>query len=124
MARQSTKPQRLGLETNRQYFGTVSNYPEKLLNTIFCNGKKDCSAKCGCRRLGLSCSPACTNCQGQSCLNVMDEDSFVIDEETANSSLVEQFKDIQQEEEEEEEEEEEIEENMTVEVEFEEYESD
>ncbi|XP_043595970.1 uncharacterized protein LOC122573539 isoform X3 [Bombus pyrosoma] len=80
--------------------------------------KKGCSAKCGCRRIGLSCSPACTNCQGQSCSNVqsnpIDEDSCDIDEEIADSSSVEQFMGIQQEEEEEEE----IEEDMTVEVEF------
>ena len=59
----STKPRRLGLEINTQYFGTDSNYPptEILLNTIFY--EKGCSTKCGCRRVGLSCSPACTNCQ-------------------------------------------------------------
>ena len=72
----------------------------------------------------MSCSPACTNCQGQCCSNVqsnpLDEDSFDIDEEKADSSPVKQFMDIQQEEEEEEE----IKEDMTVEVEFEEYESD
>ena len=101
--------------------------PDKLLNTIFCNCKKGCGAKCGCRRVGLLCSAACSNCQGQSCSNVQlnprDEDSCDIDEETADSSSVDQFMNIQQEEEEEEEEEE-IEEDMTVEVEFEEYESD
>ena len=84
--------------------------PEKLLNTIFCNCKKGCSTKC-------------TNCQNQSCSNfqsnAIDEDSCDIDEETADSSSVEQFMNIQQEEEEEGE----IEEDMTVDVEFEEYES-
>lgn len=34
--------------------------PEKLLNTIFCNCKKGCSAKCGCRKVGLFCSLAHT----------------------------------------------------------------
>ena len=115
MTTQSTKPRRLGLEINRQYFGTDSNYPPT------CSGK---TPKCGCRRVGLSCSPACTNCQSQSCSNVqsnpIDEDSCDIDEEIADSASVEQFMDIQQEEEEEEE----IEEEITVEVEFEEYESD
>ena len=51
----------------------------------------------------MLCSPACTNCQGQSCSNVqlnpIDEDSCDIDEETADSSSVEQFMNIQQEEE-------------------------
>ncbi|CAH1113220.1 unnamed protein product [Psylliodes chrysocephalus] len=92
--------------------------PGKLINTIFCNYKKGCSAKCDCRRVGL-CSPACTNCQNQSWPNVIDEDLCDIDEETADSSSVEQFIDIQQEEEKEKEA---IEEDKTVEVEFEEYE--
>ena len=104
---------------------TLPPAPKKLLNTIFCNCKKGCCTRCGCRRVGLLCSPACTNCQGHSCSNVQwnptDEDSCDIDEETTDSSSVEQFMNIQQEEEEEEEE---IEEDMTVEVEFEEYESD
>ena len=98
--------------------------PEKILNTIFCHCKKGCNTKCDCRTVGLSCSPACINCQNQSCSNVQsnpkDEDSCDIDEKIADSSSVEQFVDIQQEEEKEEE----IEEDMTVEVEFEEYESD
>ena len=72
----------------------------------------------------MSCPPACTNFQNQSCSNVqsnsIDEDSCDIDEKIADSSSVEQFMDIQQENEEEEE----IEEDMTVEVESEEYESD
>ncbi|CAH0556725.1 unnamed protein product [Brassicogethes aeneus] len=53
--------------------------PDKLLNTIFCNCKKGCSAKCGCKKIGLFCSLACTNCEGRSCSNVESptvEDSF------------------------------------------------
>ncbi|KAK4885772.1 hypothetical protein RN001_002043 [Aquatica leii] len=106
--------------------------PEKLLNTIFCNCKKGCSTKFGCKKVGLQCSSACTNCQGLSCSNVQlittEEDSYDFEEETTDSSSFEQFLNIQQEEEEEkeeeEEEEEEIEENMIVEVEYEEFESD
>lgn len=97
--------------------------PEKLLNTIFCNCKKGCSAKCGCRKVGLECSPACTNCQGQSCSNVQmnttEGDSCDFDEETTDSSSFEQFMNIQREEEEEE-----IGEDMIIEFEYEEYESD
>ncbi|CAK1588684.1 unnamed protein product [Parnassius mnemosyne] len=82
--------------------------------------KNGCNAKCDCGRVRLLCSPACTNCQGQSCSNVrlkpIDEDSYDIDEETSDSSLVKQFLNIQQEEENEEEE---IEEDMTVKVKFE-----
>lgn len=97
--------------------------PEKLLNTIFCNCKKGCSAKCGCKKIGLQCSPACTNCQGVSCsnvqLNTREEDSCDFDEETTDSSSFEQFLSVHQQEGVEE-----IEENMIVEVEYEEYESD
>lgn len=31
--------------------------PEEFLNMIFCNCKKGCESKCGCRRLGLLCNP-------------------------------------------------------------------
>ena len=75
--------------------------PDKLLNTFFCNCKKGCGAKCGCRRGGLLCSAACSNCQGSNIqLNPLDEDSYDIDEERADSSSVDQFMNIQQEEEE------------------------
>ncbi|KAJ8982357.1 hypothetical protein NQ317_013108 [Molorchus minor] len=79
--------------------------PEKLLNTIFCNCKKGCSAKCGCKKVGLFCSLACTNCQGRSCSNVVsltEEDSFDSNE---NTSLLTQFTCTQNEDEEEQEEE-------------------
>ncbi|GBP22242.1 Histone-lysine N-methyltransferase SETMAR [Eumeta japonica] len=100
--------------------------PDKLLNTIFCNCKKGCNAKCGCRRVGLLCSLACTECQGQSCSNVLlsttEEDSCDFDGETNDSCPFEEILNIQQEEEEEEKEEEEEEEeeieDMTVEIEF------
>ena len=78
--------------------------PEKLLNTIFCNCKKGCSAKCGAKKVGLEGSPACTNCRGQSCsnvqLNTTEGDSCDFDEEPTDSSSFEQFVNIQQEEEE------------------------
>lgn len=93
--------------------------PEKLLNTIFCNCKKGCSANCGCKRVGLFCTPICTNCQGQSCSNIdlnTDED---FDEETTDASVIDGFPDIPQEDEKEE-----SEEDITVEVSFEDYHSD
>nr|XP_036231797.1 uncharacterized protein LOC118683407 [Bactrocera oleae] len=58
--------------------------PEKLLNTIFCNCKKGCNAKCGCKKVGLFCSLACTHCQGRSCSNFESpiiEDSYDTNEE-------------------------------------------
>jgi hypothetical protein len=106
--------------------------PEKLLNTIFCNCKKGCNAKCGCKKVGLFCSLACISCQGQSCSNVespLGEDTYDICEkyeETSDSSLLEQFTCIQQEDEEEEEveEKEEDEEDSTLEVPSDNYQSD
>ncbi|KAG6452699.1 hypothetical protein O3G_MSEX007747 [Manduca sexta] len=82
----------------------LSPAPEILLNTIFCNCKKGCSAKCGCKKVGLFCSLACTNCQGRSCSNVeslTEEDSCDSYEDT---SPLTQFTCTQNEEEEEREE--------------------
>lgn len=82
--------------------------PEKLLNTIFCNCKKGCNAKCGCKKVGLFCSLACTSCQGQLCSNAespLEEDSFHINDETSDPSLLDEFIFTQLEEEDEEQEE-------------------
>ena len=51
--------------------------PEDLLNIIRCNCRKDCSSgKCSCRKHGLTCTAACGECRGTSCLNsVQFEDS-------------------------------------------------
>lgn len=83
--------------------------PEKLLNTIFCKCKTDCSKNCGCQKVGLFCSPVCINCQGQTCSNIetdtTDEDIYDINEETIDASLfLEQRTKILQEEENEDEE--------------------
>jgi transcription elongation factor Elf1 len=97
--------------------------PEKLLNTIFCNCKNGCNAKCGCKKVGFFYSLACTSCQGQSCSNVespLGEDAYDIYEETSDSSLLEQFTCIQQEDEEEEEDQE----DSTLEVPSDNYQSD
>lgn len=72
--------------------------PEKLLNTIFCNWNcKGFSAKFEYRRVGLLCSPACTKCEGQSYSNVQ------LNITKEDSSLFEQFMNIQLKEEEDEE---------------------
>ena len=64
--------------------------PERLLNTIFCNCKKGCSAKWSCKNVGLLCSSVCTNCRGQSCSNVesnsINDDFDDINEETIDVS--------------------------------------
>lgn len=43
--------------------------PENLLKMIFCSCKTGCGPACGCRKSGLHCSPACSQCKGNSCLN-------------------------------------------------------
>jgi hypothetical protein len=78
--------------------------PENLLNSIFCNCKKGCNSRCGCKKVGLFCSLACTTCQGQSCSNVESptEEDFHINDETTDVSLLVQFTSTQEDEEEEE----------------------
>ena len=54
--------------------------PPHLLQSIRCKCQTDCStAKCSCRKHGLSCSPGCGECRGSSCSNsvtvIEDEDS-------------------------------------------------
>lgn len=82
----------LGNKLNPEEWGWMSKenilWPRKtcqppasdcLLN-IFCNCSKGCGALCGCRRLGLCCSPVCGNCHGTSCLNAEPiEDSSEIE---------------------------------------------
>ena len=44
--------------------------PANLLNIIRCKCKTNCdSRRCSCRKHGLDCSVACTECRGQSCSN-------------------------------------------------------
>ena len=75
--------------------------PEKLLNKIFCNCKKGCNNNCGFWKVGLFCSQICSNCQGQSCsnaeLNMIDEETNNINEDTSDTSLfLNQSMEIQQ----------------------------
>ncbi len=78
--------------------------PEHLLNTIFCNCKMGCNSKCGYKQVGLLCSPACTNCQGNSCDNV---ESLLTEEDVAYNDVDELQEESTEEKEEQDEEEEE-----------------
>ena len=49
--------------------------PEELLKKFHCSCAKNCSKKCGCRKLGLTCNRFCKYCKGQDCLN-NEKDSF------------------------------------------------
>lgn len=43
--------------------------PDNLLKMLFCNCKKGCGNACGCRKSGLYCTSACSQCNGDSCFN-------------------------------------------------------
>ncbi|GFY03960.1 hypothetical protein TNCV_1197391 [Trichonephila clavipes] len=43
--------------------------PESLLKIIFCACKTGCGTSCGCRKIGLNCTAACLECNGDSCTN-------------------------------------------------------
>lgn len=48
--------------------------PEDLLNVIRCTCKKDCSSgRCSCRKHGLTCTTACGECRGVSCMNTVHQ---------------------------------------------------
>lgn len=46
---------------------------DELLKAIFCNRKKGCGGKSGCRKVGLTCSKMCGQCHGQKCVNTTSE---------------------------------------------------
>ena len=52
---------------------------DELLKTIYCRCKTNCDSKrCNCRKHGLKCSVACTECRGNTCSNMSaceDQDS-------------------------------------------------
>ena len=45
--------------------------PDHLLKGVKCECKTDCSliGRCSCRRFGILCTPACTECRGETCKN-------------------------------------------------------
>ena len=43
--------------------------PKDILDMIFCSCKSGCLSQCGCRKAGLECTPACTNCYNNNCTN-------------------------------------------------------
>ncbi len=46
--------------------------PEKLLQVIRCNCESDCSSlRCTSKKHGIECTPACGNCNGSGCSNVL-----------------------------------------------------
>ena len=60
--------------------------PENLLRVIRCNCMPDCSTlRCACKKHNIECSPACENCRGSGCTNILqlpcgdDEDGDIAD---------------------------------------------
>ena len=52
--------------------------PDELLKTIYCRCKTNCDSKrCNCRKHGLECSVACTECRGNTCSNLYDIRIFI-----------------------------------------------
>ena len=50
--------------------------PVELLHVVKCNCKTDCtSARCSCRKHGLSCTAGCGHCRGDSCMNSLQQSS-------------------------------------------------
>ena len=47
--------------------------PDILLNMISCGCKTGCRVSCGCRKIGMKCSPMCNFCLGQTCTNIPRE---------------------------------------------------
>ncbi|GBP45037.1 hypothetical protein EVAR_23511_1 [Eumeta japonica] len=54
--------------------------PPELLKLIFCKCKGNCGAMCGCRKAGMKCSAVCFHCSGETCSNVMELISKLINE--------------------------------------------
>ena len=54
---------------------------EHLLRVIRCNCQADCSTlRCSCKRHNIECTPACGNCRGSGCTNILhDNDTDDID---------------------------------------------
>ena len=54
--------------------------PHKILKLVSCGCVAGCSKSCGCRKLGLHCTPMCSKCEGRNCTNIADsqeeEDNF------------------------------------------------
>ena len=44
--------------------------PDQLINVIRCKCKSNCdNRRCSCRKHGIQCTTACTDCRGRSCSN-------------------------------------------------------
>jgi hypothetical protein len=50
--------------------------PDSLFDVVKCSCKSECSTlQCSCRKHGLECTPACSECKGTSCTNCQKHDA-------------------------------------------------
>ena len=57
--------------------------PYHVLNVVCCKCKGNCSsASCSCRKHGLSCVTACSNCHGAECTNIPTDELKLVDDDT------------------------------------------
>ena len=58
---------------------------DSILNLVRCKCKTDCSSNCSCRKHGLNCIEACTNCHGDDCSNASAVESNDTDKDEFNN---------------------------------------
>ena len=64
--------------------------PDSLSKDFVCSCKTNCTARCGCRKLGLKCNKYCKHCKGNECLNSEISDDFspeILTEEPENLQI-------------------------------------
>jgi hypothetical protein len=87
LGRSALKPTQWGWSLNNgrlvpvQIEGQVA--PDSVLTVVRCKCKGDClSALCSCKKHGLQCVTACSNCHGTDCSNALPHNAHDIDEDS------------------------------------------
>ena len=62
--------------------------PDHVLNVVRCKCKSNCSsALCSCRKHGLTCVTACSNCHGETCTNIQTNEVAAASTDDSDSEL-------------------------------------
>ena len=69
--------------------------PDSILNLVRCKCKTDCPSNCSCRKHGLNCVAACTNCHGDDFSNASAVESNDTDKDEFNNEVDELEEDSQ-----------------------------
>ena len=76
MEKEPVESHKMGMALSRQRSGPVETDKDvaqgNILNLVSCDCKAGCSTTCGCRKLGLHCTPMCSKCEGRTCTNIAD----------------------------------------------------